>query len=306
MKYSRPRPAAPEAPSAVSTNAEYWSRHNVTAHRRFASREDSLAYFRWRQLQYLFNDDSLPYGELSGKVVLDFGCGPGDDLVGIVEQSEPARLIGADVSPTSLSEAHDRLALHGPACVEFVLLREGERLPLEDDSVDVVVSMGVLHHVPALTEVLLELGRVLRADGVIHAMVYNRNSIWAHLYVPYLRQIVELVDSELPFEEAFRRSTDGPECPHSVAFTREQFADAASRAGLTSTLKGAAVSLSELRWLERRLDALEDQRLPPPDREFLAHLTFDEHGRPLSEGVVAGIDTYYELRHARQPARASW
>jgi SAM-dependent methyltransferase len=281
----------------ASTNTSYWTGHNVTDHRRFATREESLAYFRWRQLQYLFNDESLPYDGLSGKSVLDYGCGPGDDLVGVVEASVPSRLIGADISRSSLDEAGERLSLHGFAALELIQVLEGEPLPLEDGAVDVVLSMGVLHHCADLDFVLSELARVLRPDGVGYVMVYNRDSIWAHLYVTYLRQIEAGIDADKTFEEAFRSSTDGPGCPYSVAFTGEKFAEQARTAGLSATRTGAAVSLSELRWLGRRLDALEDPRLPVASREFLAHLTFDEHGRPLIRGAVAGIDSYYTLRH---------
>lgn len=279
------------------TNTDFWSVVNVTGHRRFSSREESFGYFRWRQLQYLFNDDSIPYTELSGKTVLDFGCGPGDDLVGVVEQSAPSRLIGADISPTSLAEAADRLALH-PGDVEFLLLREAEPIPLADRSVDVVLAMGVLHHCPDLDFVLAELARVLEPHGSIYTMVYNRSSVWAHLYVPYIRQIVEGVDREVPFEQAFRRSTDGGDCPYSVCFAPDEFAVVAERAGLVATSRGAAVSVAELRWLSHRLDALGDQRLATEDREFLARLMFDAHGRPVADGLVAGIDAYYELTPA--------
>jgi hypothetical protein len=130
----------------------------------------------------------------------------------------------------------------------------------------------------------------------MYAMVYNRNSVWAHLYVPYIRQIVQAIDTGLSFEDAFRRSTDGERCPYSVPFTPEEFRAVAAEAGLRARLTGAAISLDEMKWLSLRFDAMIDERLPDPDRSFLARLTFDDYGRPLTDGVVAGIDSYYELR----------
>ena len=48
--------------------------------------------------------------------VLDFGCGSDHDQVGFAVYSRPKRPIGIDISPTSLSEAEDRLKLHnGPS-----------------------------------------------------------------------------------------------------------------------------------------------------------------------------------------------
>jgi ubiquinone/menaquinone biosynthesis C-methylase UbiE len=82
----------------------------VTSHRRFRDREDSLKYFSWRCEQY-FDYQHMPVKVPAGNVVLDYGCGPGHDLVGFVEYSRPSRLVGMDVSAASLSEARERLAL---------------------------------------------------------------------------------------------------------------------------------------------------------------------------------------------------
>ena len=144
------------------TSQEFWSAFNVTGHRRFRDREESLRYFWWRSEQYFDYLEHMPVTGQDGKVVLDYGCGPGHDLVGFVEYSRPSRLIGMDVSAASLREAEDRLALHG-AKPELVRISESTvRLPLPDASVDYVHCSGVLHHVPDPVGVLRELRRVLR------------------------------------------------------------------------------------------------------------------------------------------------
>jgi SAM-dependent methyltransferase len=136
------------APWFSGASQDYWTKVNVTGHRGFASAEDSLDYFHWRNAQYHDYIRLMPVRGADGKTVLDYGCGPGNDLVGFGRFSKPARLIGMDVAPTSLDEARRRLALHG-IDAEFVLIREDDaRLPLEDGSVDVVHSSGVLHHTP--------------------------------------------------------------------------------------------------------------------------------------------------------------
>ena len=62
--------------------ADYWTRYNVTSHERFASAANSLAYLRWRNDQYFGYSELMPVDRQDGKVILDFGCGPGHDLVG--------------------------------------------------------------------------------------------------------------------------------------------------------------------------------------------------------------------------------
>lgn len=285
--------------SAPGTNAGYWSAHNVTAHRRFDTRRESLDYLNWRNAQYLFYDRFLPYSSMAGKVVLDYGCGPGDDLAAVAEWGNPARLIGADVSAVSLGEATARLMLHDQHLEPVVVDEHEVHLPLGDSSVDFVVSSGVLHHCPNVGDILEELRRVLRPGGQLYVMVYNADSVWLHLYVAYLRQIVARIDGDMPLAEAFKRSTDGPGCPYSVAYRSAEFLQLAADHGFAGESAGAAVAVDEMRWLERRFDAIADRRLAEPHRDFLSTLTFDEWGRPLADGAVAGIDGLFVLRPAR-------
>src|SRR5262249_53516403 len=147
------------------TSEEFWSAFNVTSHRRFRDREDSLKYFWWRCDQYFDYLEHMPVEGQEGKIVLDYGCGPGHDLVGFVEDSKPSRLIGMAVSDASLREARDRLALHGAQPELLRISERTARLPLSDESVDYVHCSGVLHHVPDPVGVLCELRRVLRPSG---------------------------------------------------------------------------------------------------------------------------------------------
>jgi ubiquinone/menaquinone biosynthesis C-methylase UbiE len=78
--------------------------------------------------------------------VLDFGCGPGHDLVGFGTQSKPARLVGVDVSRSSLAEARRRLALHEVTPDLLYHDINAGPLPFEDGSFDLAHSSGVLHH----------------------------------------------------------------------------------------------------------------------------------------------------------------
>jgi len=282
---------------AGRSNTSYWTAHNVSEHRRFRTREESHEFLEWRNSQYLFYEELIPYDELDGLVVADFGCGPGHDLVAIAERSSPARLIGLDISPSSLDEARARLALHGIAEPELLLLDEdGTSLPLADASVDLILSSGVLHHIVDPEPTLQELHRVLRPGGRVRVMVYNRDSVWVHLYVPHTCQLVRGTDRKMALDDAFRRSTDGANCPHSVAYRPDDFVALAQRFGFEARAFGAAVSALEMNQLPTRFDAIKNQALAPEHRQFLVGLTFDEHGRPLHDGRVAGIGGFFELR----------
>lgn len=289
---SKEQAGATEADKIV---AEYWTDYNVTLHQKFDSPDESLAYLNWRNDQYFNYIKLMPVDGQNGKVILDFGCGPGHDLVGFATASEPARLIGMDVSPSSLAEARDRLKLHTAAC-ELIQLDPGAaELPLASGSVDYVHSSGVLHHVRDTVAMLRELRRVLRPDGQARVMIYNHDSVWMHLFVAYMKRLIENAYLDLTLEEAFARTTDGEDCPIAKVYRPEEFIALADQAGFRATFTGAAVSMHEAKILPYRFDAIQDRRTPETSRRFLLELTLDKFGFPQYRGHGAGIDGCFLL-----------
>ena len=113
-----------------------------------------------------------------GAIVLDLGCGAGTDLLIAAQMAGPdGRVIGVDMTRSMLERACASAQRMGLANVE---LHEAliEALPLEDNSVDVVISNGVIDLVPDKDAVFDEIDRVLRpggrlqvADVIIHTEV---------------------------------------------------------------------------------------------------------------------------------------
>jgi arsenite methyltransferase len=100
-----------------------------------------------------------------GSVVLDLGCGAGTDLLIAAQMTGPSgRVIGVDMTATMLERARQSAIEIGLGNVE---LHESliEALPLDDASVDVVISNGVIDLVPDKDAVFDEIDRVLRPGG---------------------------------------------------------------------------------------------------------------------------------------------
>ncbi|MEV0170784.1 methyltransferase domain-containing protein [Streptomyces sp. NPDC050803] len=100
-----------------------------------------------------------------GETVLDLGSGSGTDVFCAALAVGPSgRVIGVDFTPEQLDKARRLAEAHAFGQVEF---REGhiEELPVADDSVDCVISNGVINLSPRKDRVFTEAARVLRPGG---------------------------------------------------------------------------------------------------------------------------------------------
>jgi SAM-dependent methyltransferase len=280
----------------------YWTGHMVRAPD-FLTARGSGRYLEWRFAEYpLFRELSGLWGDHSGEVVLDYGCGPGNDLLGLALYSEARQIVGVDVSRTALDRAAERLALHSvePGRVDLLEVSDAEpHIPLEDGSVDYAVSLGVVHHTSDPASILRELARVLRPGGSGCLMVYNRDSIYYHLYTAYERMVVEGAFTGLDTDAAFARNTDGEDCPISRNYGPEEFTTLCAEADLEADFVGGYLSRRELQSLDESFaEAIADERLAGEHRAFLRGLTFDPAGYPQHAGYHAGIGGTYRFRRA--------
>lgn len=108
-----------------------------------------------------------------GSVVLDFGAGRGrtaEDPVKIRRdlqnlRGDVAKVIGVDV---------DEAVLTNPGLDSAHVIAPGTRMPLDDETVDLIVADSVFEHVATPRETASELLRVLRPGGWICARTPNK------------------------------------------------------------------------------------------------------------------------------------
>jgi 2-polyprenyl-6-hydroxyphenyl methylase/3-demethylubiquinone-9 3-methyltransferase len=109
----------------------------------------------------------------AGKTVLDIGCGGG--LVAEELARLGATVIGVDPAESSLSTARAHARLAGLE-IDY-RLGAGERLPLDDASVDIACCVDVLEHVDDLDAVIRETARVLKPGGIYLYDTINRTLV---------------------------------------------------------------------------------------------------------------------------------
>ncbi|KYK37535.1 MAG: arsenite S-adenosylmethyltransferase [Theionarchaea archaeon DG-70-1] len=100
-----------------------------------------------------------------GETVLDLGSGAGFDCFLVANRvGETGKVIGVDMTPEMVEKARRNAEKGGYENVEF-RLGEIEDLPVEDSSVDVVISNCVINLSPGKERVFKEAFRVLKPGG---------------------------------------------------------------------------------------------------------------------------------------------
>jgi ubiquinone/menaquinone biosynthesis C-methylase UbiE len=112
-----------------------------------------------------------------GDTVLDLGSGGGIDCFLAAKRVGPAgRVIGVDMTPEMLERARANAVKLNAVNVEF---REGhiEALPVEDGTVDVIISNCVINLSPDKPRVFREMFRVLRSPDPASGMAGGRVAV---------------------------------------------------------------------------------------------------------------------------------
>ncbi len=106
----------------------------------------------------------MTHVDLSDKIVLEVGPGSIDHLD--FNKSKPEKYVLADIKQDFLSISEKRLISYGIENIEKIKVM-GIDIPLEDNSVDVIITFHQLEHVFELEKYLLELKRVLKNGGIL-------------------------------------------------------------------------------------------------------------------------------------------
>lgn len=128
---------------------------------RMAPREVDAPTFWHHIYRYRF---AVPF--CIGRRVLDVACGEGYGAYSI-QKGGAARVIGVDISSEAVRHARARYGIDAR-------VGSAEELPLENGSVDVVVSFETIEHIPSPPRFIQECARVLTRGGQLILSSPNR------------------------------------------------------------------------------------------------------------------------------------
>jgi ubiquinone/menaquinone biosynthesis C-methylase UbiE/uncharacterized protein YbaR (Trm112 family) len=124
----------------------------------------------------------MPIRQLSGKIVLEIGCGAGAHSALFARHG--AEVASLDLTPDRVLATARKLDwIDTPG--HFALQGDAEFLPFRDCCFDLVYSNGALHHTPDTAKAIREVFRVLRPGGRAVIMLYARHSFnyWINLFL---------------------------------------------------------------------------------------------------------------------------
>ena len=71
--------------SPFKTSQSFWNSNTVDSPKRgFNNVNDSQNHLKWRNNQYIGSEDNMKFSNSNNKIVLDYGCGPGNGIINIV------------------------------------------------------------------------------------------------------------------------------------------------------------------------------------------------------------------------------
>ena len=113
--------------------------------------------------------------DLSGKKVLDIGCGSGGAVFHILEKHNAEEVVGFDVEPLVIEQAKTVALERGLSeKALFKSIMPGQ-LDVDDSSFDVIFSKEAFIHIPNKIQLMTDIHRVLKLGGYLAVGDWMRN-----------------------------------------------------------------------------------------------------------------------------------
>ena len=197
---------------AEAARLEYWNRHVP-----WTFKGEDLSYEEKRRLRYSLQDymhSTIAFDSYKSKLVLELGSGGGID-------SAEFERYGADVISVDFTETGSRATqalLRSANLPANVVKSSALYLPFQGERFDCVYSFGVLHHIPEIKRALEETSRILKPDGEMICMLYNRESLLYSYSILWMHRSEGLNEERLV--RKYSERVFG--CPYTRAYTKQE------------------------------------------------------------------------------------
>jgi ubiquinone/menaquinone biosynthesis C-methylase UbiE len=164
----------------------------IRDHEGFERHFSNIKYYSITRASEAYQHNWMRRNCSAGTRTIDFACGNGEN--GLFAAQLGSDVIGIDISPEGIRNANLNAQQAGVSDHCKFQVMDGENLLFADNTFDVGVEYGALHHVD-LDRALVELARVLRPDGRMICVEALRHNPIIHAYrrrTPHLRTAWEV------------------------------------------------------------------------------------------------------------------
>jgi len=116
--------------------------------------------------------------QVSSYKVVDIGCGPGKLLLSLAKREPTKTFVGIDISSAMARIARKNALNEGLYHLVDFVIADAHSMPIRNESIDMVLSTGTLHHIRNPEELFKELRRVLRNGGEAWVYEFSHDAPW--------------------------------------------------------------------------------------------------------------------------------
>lgn len=119
--------------------------------------------------------ERLDYINLEPSTILDIGCGTGKGIKKLSKHYSKAKVIGFDLAFNMLKHSKKEFGLFNKA---RLINADMEKLPIRDDSIDLIFSNLAIQWVNDIELTLKEFKRIGRSNGLLMFTTFGPNTLW--------------------------------------------------------------------------------------------------------------------------------